>query len=214
MFMLITENGTEAKVVGNGFVDGNKYLPFDLAEIKILEKVDHKVLKEIIDLNISDVDSLKKICAERARELCPKTITIQDIVASMSYLINLADDIGGCDDIDHLGNRRIRAVGELLQQQFRIGMSRIERVVRERMQTQDIEAITPSDLINIRPLVAALNEFFGSSQLSQFMDQQNPLAEITHKRRLSALGPGGLSEKEQALMCVTFMTLTTAVCAL
>ena len=192
---VITENGTEEKVLGNGFVDAAKYLPFNPEEVKIQEKVDHKVLKEILDLNFTDEEALRKTCLERARELCPKTITIQDIIASVSYMINLNAGLGECDDIDHLGNRRIRAVGELLQQQFRIGMSRIERVVRERMQTQDIESITPSDLINIRPLVAALNEFFGSSQLSQFMDQQNPLAELTHKRRLSALGPGGLSRE-------------------
>ncbi len=192
---VISETGTEVKLIGNGFVDAAKYLPFDPEEVKIQEKVDHRVLKEILDLNIDDVDALKKVCLERARELCPKTITIQDIIASLSYIIGLENDFGICDDIDHLGNRRIRAVGELLQQQFRIGMSRIERVVRERMQTQDIGTMTPSELINIRPLVAALNEFFGSSQLSQFMDQQNPLAELTHKRRLSALGPGGLSRE-------------------
>ncbi len=191
---VVLENGVEEKVFGNGFVDAAKYLPFDPEEVKVQEKVDHKVLKEILDLNL-DIEDTKRVCIERARELCPKTITISDIIASMSYLINLNSGMGECDDIDHLGNRRIRAVGELLQQQFRIGMSRIERVVRERMQTQDIESITPSDLINIRPLVAALNEFFGSSQLSQFMDQQNPLAELTHKRRLSALGPGGLSRE-------------------
>ena len=190
-----TESGTDVKVIGNGFVDAAKYLPFDPNEVGIQEKVDHKVLAEILALNIDDVDALKRICRERLKDICPKTITIEDILASVGYMLNLSDGIGECDDIDHLGNRRIRAVGELLQQQFRIGMSRIERVVRERMQTQDMEAVTPSDLINIRPLVAALNEFFGSSQLSQFMDQQNPLAELTHKRRLSALGPGGLSRE-------------------
>ncbi len=192
---IVQENGVEEKVVGNGFVNASKYLPFDPAEVNILEKVDHRILKEILDLNFEDEEALKKAVKERSREICPKTITIADIIASVSYLINLNNGLGECDDIDHLGNRRVRAVGELLQQQFRIGMARIERVVRERMQTQDTGTVTPNDLINIRPLVAAMNEFFGSSQLSQFMDQPNPLAELTHKRRLSALGPGGLSRE-------------------
>lgn len=141
-----------------------------------------------------------------------KHITPGDILASISYFFNLLYKVGDTDDIDHLGNRRLRSVGELLQNQFRIGLSRMERVVRERMSIQDTNAITPQALINIRPVIASIKEFFGSSQLSQFMDQTNPLAELTHKRRLSALGPGGLTRGAQALKCVTFITLTTVVC--
>ena len=132
---------------------------------------------------------------KRKRELSPKHVLLQDIIASMSYILNLPHGIGNTDDIDHLGNRRLRTAGELLQNQFRIGLSRMERTVKERMTTQDIEITTPQALMNIRPVTAAIKEFFGSSQLSQFMDQTNPLAELTHKRRLSALGPGGLSRE-------------------
>ncbi|MBE5816854.1 MAG: DNA-directed RNA polymerase subunit beta [Clostridiales bacterium] len=189
---IVLDSGAELKVVGNGFVDASKYLDFDPEEAKLYEKVSYRKLKEVLDLNLEG-EELKKVIAERAKEICPHNITIEDIVATVSYIINLDSNVGGIDDIDHLGNRRVRAVGELLQNQFRVGMTRIDRVVRERMSTLDTETVTPNDLINIRPLVAAMNEFFGSSQLSQFMDQPNPLAELTHKRRLSALGPGGLS---------------------
>lgn len=140
-------------------------------------------------------DEFKTAVEDRRDELQPKHVLIDDIIASMSYIGNLANGVGEVDDIDHLGNRRIRSVGELLQNQFRIGLSRMERVVRERMTTSDLDSITPQSLINIRPVTSAIKEFFGSSQLSQFMDQINPLGELTHKRRLSALGPGGLSRE-------------------
>ena len=136
---------------------------------------------------------MKEAIHRNIHELIPKHITKEDIIASINYNMHLEEEVGNADDIDHLGNRRIRAVGELLQNQYRIGLSSMERVVRERMTTQDMEGITPQSLINIKPVTAAVKEFFGSSQLSQFMDQNNPLAELTHKRRLSALGPGGLS---------------------
>ena len=139
-------------------------------------------------------EELKEALKKNIHELIPKHITKEDILASINYNIHLEYGIGHDDDIDHLGNRRIRAVGELLQNQYRIGLSRLERVVRERMTTQDAESISPQSLINIKPVTAAIKEFFGSSQLSQFMDQNNPLGELTHKRRLSALGPGGLSK--------------------
>ena len=158
----------------------------------INELVYYPVLREILDQNLPD-DELALTIRRRAHELIPKHITREDIFASINYNIHLEYGIGSDDDIDHLGNRRIRAVGELLQNQFRIGLSRLERVVRERMQTQDIDTVTPQSLINVKPVTAAIKEFFGSSQLSQFMDQNNPLGELTHKRRLSALGPGGLS---------------------
>ncbi len=185
----------EIKVISNGMVDISKYVDFDAkAECGINERVCFKVLREILDSCHSD-DEIKEQFRERCDDLIPKHITIDDIFASVNYLNCLAEGVGNVDDIDHLGNRRIRSVGELLQNQFRIGFSRLERVIRERMtlQAQDMEVLTPHSLINIRPVVAAIREFFGSSPLSQFMDQTNPLAELTHKRRLSALGPGGLS---------------------
>ncbi len=181
-----------AKIVGNHFVDINAFI--DLKDVKIDHMVYYPVLKEILD-ETDDADEQRELIVRRKSELIPKNIMIDDIVATMSYIFNLAHDVGHVDDIDHLGNRRIRSVGELLQNQFRIGLSRMERVVRERMTVQDMESITPQALINIRPVSAAIKEFFGSSQLSQFMDQTNPIAELTNKRRLSALGPGGLSRE-------------------
>ena len=188
--------GARVKILANGMVDISKYVDFDAeAECNINEMVQFDVLTEILDACGDDEEELKNQLRLRRPELIPNTITIDDIFATISYMNNLAHGIGVTDDIDHLGNRRIRCVGELLQNQFRIGFSRLERVIRERMtlNAQDIEGLTPNNLINIRPVTAAIKEFFGSSPLSQFMDQTNPLAELTHKRRLSALGPGGLS---------------------
>ena len=183
--------GEIRKVVGNNFVDASAYLPFDPKEAGILEMVHLPTLKELIE-NVSE-DKLFEAVKENVAELVPKHIIPDDIVSSINYMLGLPYGIGTTDDIDHLGNRRLRSVGELLQNQIRIGLSRLERVVRERMSIQDSADIKPGDLINIRPVSAAIKEFFGSSQLSQFMDQPNPLAELTHKRRLSALGPGGLN---------------------
>ncbi len=182
------------KIVGNHFVEARQYLSFDPQEVGINEKVHYPVLKEILDQNLSEPE-LKEALRANLNRLIPKHIIADDIVASVNYIIHLFNGIGHIDDIDHLGNRRVRAVGELLQNQFRIGLSRMERVIKERMTIQDVETVTPQALINIRPVVAAIKEFFGSSQLSQFMDQTNPLAELTHKRRVSALGPGGLSRE-------------------
>ena len=184
----------EAKVIGNGMVDIAKYVDFDCEALGISEKVRYAVLREILDSTSSE-DELRTAIRKRADELVPKHIILDDIYATISYFLNLCDGIGNIDDIDHLGNRRIRSVGELLQNQFRIGFTRMERVIRERMnlQAQDNDVLTPQALVNIRPVTSAIKEFFGSSPLSQFMDQNNPLAELTHKRRLSALGPGGLS---------------------
>ncbi len=197
VFIALDEHGEEreVKIITNGMVDISKYVDFDVTEYGIRERVCYRVLREILDTCGDDTDALKEALRTRADELVPNHITVDDILASISYLYCLGHDIGTTDDIDHLGNRRIRSVGELLQNQFRIGFSRMERVIRERMtlQAQDMDVITPQALINIRPVVAAIKEFFGSSPLSQFMDQNNPLAELTHKRRLSALGPGGLS---------------------
>ncbi len=179
------------KVIGNNFVDPSKYVNFDVAPLKLSEKVFYPVLKEILDDNDTDED-IKAAMAARKHELSPKHIILEDIIASVSYMLNLNFGLGKTDDIDHLGNRRLRTVGELLQNQFRIGFARMEKAVRERMTTENA---TPQQVINIRPITAAVREFFGSSQLSQFMDQNNPLAELTHKRRLSALGPGGLSRE-------------------
>ena len=184
----------EAKVIGNGMVDISGYVSFDCAPLGISEKVRFSVLNEILE-SCTGEDDLKAAIRRKADELVPKHIILDDIFATISYFLNLCDGVGNVDDIDHLGNRRIRSVGELLQNQFRIGFTRMERVIRERMsiQAQDAENITPAALVNIRPVTSAIKEFFGSSPLSQFMDQNNPLAELTHKRRLSALGPGGLS---------------------
>ena len=179
------------KILSNLMVDLSSYVSFDPREIGIKENVYYPVLKELLEQY--EGEELKDAIQKNISELIPKHITIDDIFASINYNIHLEYGVGSDDDIDHLGNRRIRAVGELLQNQYRIGLSRMERVVRERMTTQDIEGISPQSLINIKPVTAAVKEFFGSSQLSQFMDQNNPLSELTHKRRLSALGPGGLS---------------------
>ncbi len=182
------------KVIGNNFVDITKHISFDISDLHIKELVHYPTLKEILD-NFTDEESIKNEIKKNINKLIPKHIIKEDIFATISYEIGLAYEVGYVDDIDHLGNRRLRSVGELLQNQFRIGLSRMERVVKERMTIQDQEAITPQMLINIRPVAAAIKEFFGSSQLSQFMDQTNPLSELTHKRRLSALGPGGLSRE-------------------
>jgi DNA-directed RNA polymerase subunit beta len=190
---IVLDDGKIVRIVGNHFVDKKAFnLPFSLEELGLKEKVYYPVMKELID-TYEDPDELKEAIKERIREISPKHIIHDDIIASINYEFNLFNGIGMTDDIDHLGNRRLRSVGELLQNQFRIGLSRMERVVRERMTIQDIDVATPQALINIRPVVASIKEFFGSSQLSQFMDQTNPLAELTHKRRMSALGPGGLS---------------------
>ncbi|MEA5146347.1 MAG: DNA-directed RNA polymerase subunit beta, partial [Candidatus Limiplasma sp.] len=181
------------KVVGNHFVDAKQYLPFDPKECGVLEMVHYPTLKTILDTYGDNAAALKQAVTDNAGTLSPKHILNDDIVASISYLVGLPYGIGTTDDIDHLGNRRLRRVGELLQNQIRIGLSRLERVVRERMAIQDANDVRPGELINIRPVSAAIKEFFGSSQLSQFMDQPNPLAELTNKRRLSALGPGGLN---------------------
>ncbi|WP_207654384.1 DNA-directed RNA polymerase subunit beta [Lacrimispora amygdalina] len=182
------------KVLSNLMVDLSAHVKFDPKEAGITELVFYPALEKILSEVGNDVEeALKKAIHRHVNELIPKHITKEDILASINYNMHLEEEVGNADDIDHLGNRRIRAVGELLQNQYRIGLSRMERVVRERMTTQDMDGITPQSLINIKPVTAAVKEFFGSSQLSQFMDQNNPLAELTHKRRLSALGPGGLS---------------------
>ena len=191
---LLVEDEKVVKVIGNNFVDIKSHVDFDIDELDIKEKVHYPTLKEILE-SYSDEEEIKEAIKFRIKELIPKHILLDDIIASINYEFNLFYDIGNIDDIDHLGNRRIRSVGELLQNQVRIGLSRMERVIKERMTVQDMEAITPQALVNIRPVSAAIKEFFGSSQLSQFMDQTNPLSELTHKRRLSALGPGGLSRE-------------------
>ncbi|WP_010239743.1 DNA-directed RNA polymerase subunit beta [Clostridium arbusti] len=182
------------RIIGNHFVDINHFIKFDISNLNIKELVHYPVLNEILQ-NYTDEDSIKEQLKKNIHRLVPKHIVKDDIYATVSYELGLAYGVGNVDDIDHLGNRRLRSVGELLQNQFRIGLSRMERVVKERMTIQDQEVITPQALINIRPVAAAIKEFFGSSQLSQFMDQTNPLSELTHKRRLSALGPGGLSRE-------------------
>ncbi len=192
--LIYTEDNKVIKVLGNNFVNINKHISFNIDELKITGRVYYPVLKEILDTYETE-EEIKDAIKDRMRELSPRHIIIADIIASISYIFNLAHETGNIDDIDHLGNRRLRSVGELLQNQFRIGLSRMERVVKERMTIQDVDLATPQALINIRPVSASIKEFFGSSQLSQFMDQTNPLAELTHKRRLSALGPGGLSRE-------------------
>ncbi len=174
-------------------VDLSAYVPFPPKEAGITELVFYPELEKILESYGDDQEELKDVIRRHSHDLVPKHITKEDILASINYNMHLEEEVGTSDDIDHLGNRRIRAVGELLQNQYRIGLSRMERVVRERMTTQDVDSLTPQSLINIKPVTAAVKEFFGSSQLSQFMDQNNPLSELTHKRRLSALGPGGLS---------------------
>ena len=184
---------SKVTVIGNGTVDIENFVKVDLSDLHIKEQVNYDVLKSILDT--TEEKDLHDVIKERINELIPKNITNGDIIASISYLLNLAHGLGKIDDIDHLGNRRIRCVGELLQNQFRIGLARLERVVRERMTIQDLDSITPQALINTKPISSAIREFFGSSQLSQFMDQTNPLSELTHKRRISALGPGGLTRE-------------------
>ncbi|MGO0885106.1 DNA-directed RNA polymerase subunit beta [Clostridioides difficile] len=191
---LLMDDDKKVRVIGNNFVDIKSHIDFDIDDLNIKEKVHYPTLKEILD-GYSDEEEIKEAIKSRIKELIPKHILLDDIIASISYEFNIFYNIGNIDDIDHLGNRRIRSVGELLQNQVRIGLSRMERVIKERMTVQDMEAITPQALVNIRPVSAAIKEFFGSSQLSQFMDQTNPLSELTHKRRLSALGPGGLSRE-------------------
>ena len=192
-YVMIQTEERNVKVLSNMMVNIANYVDFDPAELGIVERVYYPVLEGLLEEYGDDTEKLKAAIERDMSDLVPKHITKEDIFASINYNIHLEYGIGNDDDIDHLGNRRIRAVGELLQNQYRIGLSRLERVVRERMTTQDAESITPQSLINIKPVTAAVKEFFGSSQLSQFMDQNNPLAELTHKRRLSALGPGGLS---------------------
>ncbi len=184
----------KVRIIGNSVVNIHKVLPkVDLSKLHFKELVNYSVLKNIIDN--TDEKDLVKIIEERQNELVPKHITTEDMIASINYLLNLSHGLGEPDDIDHLANRRIRCVGELLQNQFRIGLTRLERVVRERMTIQDLDVVTPQTLINTKPISSAIKEFFGSSQLSQFMDQTNPLSELTHKRRISALGPGGLTRE-------------------
>ena len=210
---VLSEDEKKVKVIGNNFVDIKSHIKFDIDDLKINEKVHYPTLKEILD-ECTTEEEIKEALKIRMRELIPKHILLDDIIASISYQFNLFSDIGTIDDIDHLGNRRIRSVGELLQNQVRIGLSRMERVIRERMTVQDMESITPQALVNIRPVSAAIKEFFGSSQLSQFMDQTNPLSELTHKRRLSALGPGGLSRERAGFEVRDVIILTTVECVL
>ena len=188
---LLDMDGKTIRVFSNNMVHLENFVDFDPAEVGVDEMVYFPVLSQLLDEFSGE--ELKDAIRDRIDDLIPKHITVPDIMASINYLNCLAHHVGTPDDIDHLGNRRLRCVGELIQNQFRIGFSRMERVIRERMTTQDLDVVTPQSLINIRPVTAAIKEFFGSSPLSQFMDQTNPLAELTHKRRLSALGPGGLS---------------------
>ena len=194
-FVWISREGEDRdiKVLSNMAVDLKEAAGIDPEEVGVSELVYYPVLADLMEEAAGDAEELKEAIRKNLHELVPKHITKEDIFASINYNMHLEYGLGNDDDIDHLGNRRIRAVGELLQNQYRIGLSRLERVVRERMTTQDLEGISPQSLINIKPVTAAVKEFFGSSQLSQFMDQNNPLGELTHKRRLSALGPGGLS---------------------
>ena len=190
---LTLDNGNVVKVFSNNTIEPEYIIGTDLADCGIKEKVKTEVLLSLMEEVGGDVDALKELVKANVHKLCPKHITKDDIFASINYFFGLTHDVGKYDDIDHLGNRRIRSVGEQLQNQMRIGFSRMDKIIKERMTTQDNEKLTPQALINIRPIVTVIREFFGSSQLSQFMDQNNPLAELTHKRRLSALGPGGLS---------------------
>ncbi len=192
-FVWIQTEERNVKVLSNMMVDITNFVECDPKELGVTELVYYPVLAQILEEHGNNAEELAESISRNIHELIPKHITKEDILASINYNIHLEYGIGHDDDIDHLGNRRIRAVGELLQNQYRIGLSRLERVVRERMTTHDTEDVTPQSLINIKPVQAAVKEFFGSSQLSQFMDQNNPLGELTHKRRLSALGPGGLS---------------------
>ena len=189
----VVVNDQKVRIIGNGTVDIHSVLDIDFKDVVIKEEVNYEVLKNILDT--TDSKDLLKVIVERMEELVPKHITNEDIIASINYIFNLDHGLGKVDDIDHLGNRRVRCVGELLQNQFRIGLTRLERVVRERMTIQDLDVVTPQTLINTKPITSSIREFFGSSQLSQFMDQTNPLSELTHKRRISALGPGGLTRE-------------------
>ena len=193
--VVFDDEGNPIRVFGNGMVPMAAFVPFDPAEIGVKENVRYLVLQRMLEQFGDDMDALKEAIKEDMDLLIPKFVICDDVFASVNYLNCLAHGIGKEDDIDHLGNRRVRSVGELLQNQFRIGLSRMERSIRERMTVQDLDVVTPQSLINIRPVTAAIKEFFGSSPLSQFMDQTNPLAELTHKRRMSALGPGGLSRE-------------------
>ncbi len=187
-------NDKKVRIIGNGTVNIHNFVTdVDISDLHFKEEVNYEVLKSILDT--TDKKDLHKVLDERKEELVPKHITNEDIISSINYVLNLDHGLGTIDDIDHLGNRRIRCVGELLQNQFRIGLTRLERVVRERMTIQDLDVVTPQTLINTKPITSSIREFFGSSQLSQFMDQTNPLSELTHKRRISALGPGGLSRE-------------------
>ena len=192
---ILLDNGETVKVFSNNTVRPECVLGFDLKDCGVNEKVKMPVLLEIVEQCGGDVDAIKAAVKDRMAELCPRYITKDDIFASINYLLNLIHGVGKTDDIDHLGNRRIRSVGEQLQNQIRIGFTRMDKIIKERMTIQDNEKLTPGALINIKPVTTVIREFFGSSQLSQFMDQNNPLAELTHKRRLSALGPGGLSRE-------------------
>ena len=213
-FVWISREGEDRdiKVLSNMAVDLKEAAGIDPEEVGVSELVYYPVLADLMEEAAGDAEELKEAIRKNLHELVPKHITKEDIFASINYNMHLEYGLGNDDDIDHLGNRRIRAVGELLQNQYRIGLSRLERVVRERMTTQDLEGISPQSLINIKPVTAAVKEFFGSSQLSQFMDQNNPLGELTHKRRLSALGPGGLPETVPDLRSATFIIPTTEEC--
>ncbi len=191
--VVLNVEGKDVVVFSNNMIEPSLLLPFDVSDITH-EKVVRSVLEEIVE-DCDTEDEIRRAMKQKIDDLVPKHITVDDILSSINYGSNLADGVGQVDDIDHLGNRRLRRVGELLQNQFRIGLARMDRGVKERMSTQELDIVTPQSLVNIRPIVAAIKEFFGSSQLSQFMDQNNPLAELTHKRRLSALGPGGLSRE-------------------
>ncbi len=191
---VVNEHGEEVRVFSNHMVDASCVCPYTNEELEIEERVHFEVFSEIMaEVGTDDLGALKRAMAARMDELIPRHITVDDIYASVNYLVALSHGVGSKDDIDHLGNRRLRSVGELLINQLRIGFARMDKIVKEKMTTQDIDSVTPQSLVNIRPIVSAIRDFFGSSPLSQFMDQTNPLAELTHKRRLSALGPGGLS---------------------
>ena len=202
--VLVLEGGRTLKVFSNDMVDMSRFVSFDPKEYGINEKVRFSVLRELLD-TVPEGGWAEAI-AQRRDDLIPKHIIADDILASINYLCCVAAGVGTTDDIDHLGNRRLRCVGELLQNQLRVGFTRLERVIRERMTVQDLDSVTPQSLINIRPVTAVIREFFGSSPLSQFMDQNNPLAELTHKRRVSALGPGGLSRARASGTCTTAIT--------
>ena len=208
------EEPTPVVIISNGCVDAQPFFSFDVEECGINERASFAEIRKILDAT-SDPEEQKELLRRNRDALISRTVTVDDIFASVSYLIGLDHGIGSTDEIDHLGNRRVRSVGELLQNQFRIGFARMERVVRERMTLQNQESgeITPQSLVNIRPVVSAIREFIGSSPLSQFMDQNNPLAELTHKRRLSALGPAVCPVTARAWRSATFTIPTMAACA-